>query len=105
MTEPRKKTFVHTYVMLLLRDRNLSQTALAEKYGCSLQAINQVLLGKSDSAQIKAHIAKTLGYDSWQRLSDAALFFSDNFSTMYNYPTAQRNSLNQAAIEEAVHVG
>ena len=105
MTEPRKKTYIHTYVMLLLRDKGLSQTALAIDAGCSLQAVNQVLLGKSESAQIKSLIAHTLGYDSWQRLSDAALFFSDNFASMYNYPTEQRNSTGRVKKEEVAHVG
>ena len=101
MPEPKKKTYIHTYVMLLLGERNLSQTALAAKAGTSVQLINQVLLGKKISAPAQLVIAATLGYESWQALESAALLFSDLFASMYNYP-----SIRQAKEEEeAVHVG
>lgn len=100
-----RKTYVHTYVMLLLRDKGLSQVSLAEKAACSAPAINQILLGKRVSARIQQDIAEALGYPSWKRLDDAALFFSDNFKTMYNRPTPQRNSLKGTGEEVAINVG
>ncbi len=99
--EPKKKTYVHTYVMLLLGEHNLSQTALANKAGCSVQMISAVLLNKKISAPVQAVIATSLGYESWETLASAALIFSDLFSSMYNAPSSRPSSKN----EEAVHVG
>lgn len=99
--EPKKKTYIHTYVMLLLGEHNLSQTALAVKADCSVQLINQVLLGKKMSAPAQAVIATTLGFESWESLDSAALLFSDLFASMYNYPTTRP----VAKDEEAVDVG
>ena len=99
--ESKKKTYVHTYVMLLLGERNLSQTALAAKAGCAVQAVNQVLLGKSVSTHVQSVIATSLGYESWQALDSAALIFSDLFSSMYNYPSVRQAKEE----EEAAHVG
>lgn len=87
--EPKKKTYIHTYVMLLLGERNLSQTALATKAGTSVPLINQVLLGKKMSAPAQLVIATTLGFESWASLDSAALLFSDLFASMYNYPTTR----------------
>lgn len=101
MAEPKKKTYIHTYTMLLLGEHNLSQTALAHKAGCSVQMINQVLLGKKISAPAQAVIATSLGFDTWSDLASAALIFSDLFASMYNYPTTRPASKS----EEAVHVG
>ena len=87
--EPKKKTYIHTYVMLLLGEHNLSQTALAEKAGCSVQMISAILLNKKISAPVQAVIATTLGFESWASLDSAALLFSDLFASMYNYPTTR----------------
>ena len=101
MPEPKKKTYVHTYVMLLLGEHNLSQTALAHRAGCSVQMISAVLLNKKVSAPTQAVIATSLGFRSWDDLASSALLFSDLFSSMYNCPTT-RTSVKE---EEAVHVG
>ncbi len=97
--EPKKKSYIHTYAMLLLGEHNLSQTALAHKAGCAVQAVNQVLLGKSVSTHVQSVIATSLGYDSWAALDSAALIFSDMFSSMYNYPTTRPSD------KEVVDVG
>lgn len=101
MAEPKKKTYVHTYVMLLLGEFNLSQTALAHKAGCSVQMINQVLLGKKISAPAQGVIAASLGYSTWDKLESAALIFSDLFASMYNGPTTRHANRE----EEVVNVG
>lgn len=99
MPEPKKKTYIHTYSMLLLGERNLSQTALAAKAGTSVPLINQVLLGKKTSAPAQAVIATALGYESWEALDSAALLFSDLFASMYNYPTSRPVGKDKEAVD------
>jgi transcriptional regulator with XRE-family HTH domain len=73
--------------MLLMGERGLSQTVLARRAGVSVQFVNYILLGKKVSAPVQTVIASSLGFESWERLSSAALMFSDNFANMYNVPT------------------
>ncbi len=85
----RKKTYVHTYAMLLMGEQGLSQTALAVKARVTVTTINQILLGKRVSASVQQVIAESLGFDSWALLDNAALHFSDLFASMYNRPTTR----------------
>ena len=92
----RKKTYVHTYAMLLMGEKGLSQTALAAKAGCSVPFVNYILLGKRVSAPVQNVISVTLGYRDWDDFTNAALHFSDLFASMYNYPSSDK---------EVLHVG
>ncbi|PKL14781.1 MAG: hypothetical protein CVV52_00315 [Spirochaetae bacterium HGW-Spirochaetae-8] len=85
----KTKTFIHTYAMLLLRDRGLSQTKLAEMAGCTVTTINQILLGKRVSGPVQMVIAQALGYPTWIFLAEAAERFSHIFAQMYNHPTSR----------------
>lgn len=86
----RTKTYIHTYSMLLMRDRGLSQTRLAQMAGCTVPMINQILLGKRVSGPVQMVVAQALGCPTWDALSDAAESFSQFFSMMYNHPTGGR---------------
>ncbi len=85
----KKKTYVHTYSMLLMGELGLSQTALAAKAGVTVTTINQILLGKRVSASVQQVIAESLGFESWALLDNAAIHFSDLFASMYNRPTTR----------------
>ncbi len=82
-----KKTYIHTFAMLLMGEKGLSQTGLAEVANVGVPFLNQVLLCKKTSAPVQEVIATSLGFENWKRLDQAALLFSDNFSNMYNLPT------------------
>lgn len=79
----KKKSHVHTYAMLLLGDRKLSQTRLAQLCGCDVSMINRILLGTKTSMAIEAKIASELGFKSWKALEREAEFFQQMFVSMH----------------------
>ncbi len=101
MKKKKTKTYLHTYAMLLMGERGLSQTALAEKAGVSVVTVNQILLNRRVSARVQELIATSLGFSSWGELDSAALHFSDLFASMHNRPAASP----QGSSERAAHVG
>ncbi len=68
--------------MLLLGDRHLSQTRLAEVCECDVSMINRILLGTKTSAAIELKIAKELGFRSWRELERESELFQQMFVSM-----------------------
>lgn len=66
------KPYLHTYCVYLLGKSGISQASLASAIGCTPQAINLILQGKSRSKNIQKHIARILGHRSWSELDQAA---------------------------------
>lgn len=80
------KPYIHTYCMLMLGDRGISQTRLAKDIGVSMEMVNQVLMGKRTSAKVQKAIAHAIGLTSWAEVEERAARFSELFSTMKNTP-------------------
>lgn len=79
----KKKSHIHTYAMLLLGDRKLSQTRLAELCSCDVSMINRILLGTKTSMAIEAKIASALGFRSWKELERESELFQQMFVSMH----------------------
>lgn len=94
----KKKTYIHTYAMLLMSERGLSQTALAERAGVSLVTVNQILLGRRVSARVQESIAISLGFSNWESLESAAAHFSELFSSIYNRPTTRPRASEESNV-------
>lgn len=86
----RTKPYIHTYVVLVLGGKGLSQTELARRIGCSLPALNQVLLRKTVAKDLQEKIAHALDFPSWEELENKAEWFSELFTSMYNRPSSSK---------------
>jgi len=76
------KPYIHTYCVLKISQKKLSQTALAALCGCSISVINQIITGKRTSARVQEKIAKNLDHSSWQELVASAYEFSKYISNI-----------------------
>lgn len=83
------KPYIHTYCVLMLGDRGISQTSIANRIGVSMEMVNQVLMGKKTSAKVQQAVAEALGLPSWGKVEERALLFADLLSTTMNRPKAQ----------------
>lgn len=66
---------LHTYIVLELSKRGLSQAIVARMCGCSAQFINMIITGRKTSSEIQKRLALVLGYKSWNHLAWAAMRF------------------------------
>lgn len=70
---------MHTYVMVCLSQRRLSQTAAARICGCSVQFLNAVIMGRKRSQEIQHRFATlVMGARSWDDLEWRALAFQEH---------------------------
>ena len=76
------KPYIHTYCVMKISQKKLSQTALAAFCGCTVPAINQILTGKKSSDRLQEKIAKNLDHSSWQELVASAYEFSKYISNI-----------------------
>lgn len=83
------KPYIHTYCVLMLGDRGISQSSIAAKLGTSITIVNQVLLGRKTSAKVQQAIAEAIGLSSWSEIEERALLFADLLSVTMNHPKAQ----------------
>lgn len=83
------KPYIHTYCVLMLGDRGISQTSIAANIGVSMEMVNQVLMGKKISTKVQQAIAEAIGLSSWQDVEERALLFADLLSVTTNHPKAQ----------------
>ncbi|AEC02056.1 helix-turn-helix transcriptional regulator [Parasphaerochaeta coccoides] len=86
----RTKSYIHTYTVLILGEKGLSQTELARRIGCTPPALNQILLRKTVARDLQEKIARALNFTSWEELENKAEWFSELFSSMYNRPTSAK---------------
>lgn len=68
---------LHTYITILISQRKLSQTFLAEVCGVSPAMVNQVIKGTRKSEALQETIAQILGFRSWNALFCAAYEFQE----------------------------
>lgn len=72
---------LHTYVVVLLSQRRISQTLAARICGCSVQFFNAVIFGRRRSAEVQRRIAvDLLGFRSWDQLEWHALAFQNRIA-------------------------
>lgn len=79
-TKPTVKinSALHTYIMLELSKRGLSQTLVAKMCGCSVQFINLIITGRRTSTEIQNRLAiNVLGHRNWNHLVWCALKLQD----------------------------
>lgn len=66
MNSNRKK------ILILMIEKDLTQTAIANELGVTMPAVNHVIKGIRKSRRIQERIASKLGHEIHQLFSDAA---------------------------------
>lgn len=74
---------LHTYVVLLLGQKRMSQTMAARICGCSVQFLNMVITGRRRSQEIQTRFPRDiLGLHSWDELEWRALAFQEKIAQL-----------------------
>ncbi len=68
---------IHTYLVVEMAKRHLSQTLVAAMCGATPQMFNMVIRGVKKSAQLQLKIANLFGFPNWDLLYQAALKFQE----------------------------
>lgn len=86
---------IHTYIMVNLSRRHISQVLAARICGCSPQFLNRVIMGRGTSREIQNRFATlVLGLRSWEELEWRALSFQDTVAkTMDDIPSSDSGAL------------
>jgi hypothetical protein len=87
---------IRTYIMLLTVERGSSQIGLPSIARYSAPFANDVLPVKQMSVPVQNVISATLVCSDWEDFPDIDLVFSDLFTSMYYYPSYNK---------EVLHVG
>ncbi len=66
--KPNRDVPQATKIQVLLRKKDISQTELARRAGVTMVTVNQVIWGVKKIPRIRLHIAKELGFESWDEL-------------------------------------
>lgn len=74
----RMSSAVHTYIMVMLSQKSISQTLAARICGCSVQFMNMIIRGARRSWEVQDRFATlVLGLHSWEELEWRALAFQE----------------------------
>lgn len=72
LTRGRSAPEVTAFTMYQMKRRGISLKDLSKKFGVSFQMVCHVIWLRRGSSWIREAIAKELGYENWQELSQAA---------------------------------